>query len=409
MFIDFQTLKRILPNVIRARLPILIRARHGVGKSEVVKSLDTDVASILYPNEADRIKAFGKADYIYPVVERRASQMADAGDLMGLPKLTGETTTFLPMSWFYKACKEPCILFVDELDRGAQDVRQAFFEMSDSRKIAGHVLHPDTIIVACVNGGVGENAYQVGDMDPAEIDRWAVFDVRPTVKDWLDYSKDKVDPVIHDFIRNHNGHLEHSADHEVNKVYPSRRSWFRLNACLKGTDIIERATDQEKDASLELYHLSDAFVGQETAIAFQDFCKTIDKQITVEDILIKGKLVNVKKLEINQHMAIIEKFEEHPLLKTELDQSKLDNLGRYIFTIPPELAFKAWDVVTRSNATNGINLHLTVVDKKSVSGYLAKLNGHVDEGAAATTDESIKPDPTVAAVPETKPKAKKAK
>jgi len=384
MFVDFATLKKIVPHVIRAKLPILIRAKHGVGKSELVKEFDKDIAEILYPNKEDRIKAYGSADYVYPIVERRASQMADAGDLMGLPFQEGETTQFKPMKWFYEACIKPCLLFVDEVDRGNQEVRQAFFEMTDSRKIAGHALHPDTIIFACVNGGIGDNSYQVGDMDPAELSRWTVFDAKPSVGDWLDWGKNRMSVQVWDFIKQNNGMLEHNGEFEPNKVYPSRRSWARFNKSVADTDLLDCANEKEK--SMILFHLADGFLGNETAVAFQDFCKNFKKQVSVEDILIRGDFRVARKLEINQHMALIDKFGEHEIFRKPMadfnadgtvkqNHKAMDNLAQYLLIVQPELAMKIWEISTRFCPQNGIALHASVVNGQSISDYLAKLNG----------------------------------
>ena len=96
MAVDFKTFVAVAPHVARVRKPILLRGRHGVGKSCVV-----------YQTAA----AMG-----LPVVERRASQMTE-GDLVGLPVIQGEVTTFNPPDWFHQACNEPVALFLDEVDR----------------------------------------------------------------------------------------------------------------------------------------------------------------------------------------------------------------------------------------------------------------------------------------------------
>ena len=57
-------------------------------------------------------------------------------------------------------------------------------------------------------------------MDPAELDRYTVFDVEPTVEDWLAWGKDNVAALTWDFINNNRTHLEHAGDFEPNKVYP---------------------------------------------------------------------------------------------------------------------------------------------------------------------------------------------
>ncbi len=110
----------------------------------------------------------------------------------------------------------------------------------DSRKIFGNYLHPDTVVIAAVNGGEHGSQYQVGEMDPAELDRWTVFDVEPTTEDWLDWAKSNVATEVWDFINQNRSHLEHGEDFEPNKVYPSRRSWKRLNDCLESADMLGR-------------------------------------------------------------------------------------------------------------------------------------------------------------------------
>ena len=377
MFYDFAQIRKLLPIVIKSRLPILLRGPHGIGKSEVSQALAPLVASILEPDAKKRKTRFGNENYVYPIVERRASQMPDAGDLMGLPQLDGETTSFLPMKWFHQACIEACILHFDEVDRGCQDVRQALFELTDSRKLAGHRLHPDTIIIACVNGGQGDNAYTVGDMDPAELSRWTVFDVRPSHDDFMIYSKGKIQEIVWDFLKVNPAMLEHNGEFEPNKVYPCRRSWFRLDKALSfDLSLI-------KTASWELAALANSFIGHETAIAFHDFVKNYAKQVSIEDIIVRGDFKKAKKLEINAHMALIDKFELHELFKKELSKDQLDNLARYVFLVPPELAMKIWEVCTRLQPKNGLALHKSNVDGKSVGKYLAEINGAEAEKNAA--------------------------
>ena len=202
MAVDFKTFISVVPHVTAVRKPVLVRGRHGVGKSQVVYQFA------------------GHAGL--PVVERRASQMTE-GDLLGLPSTDGNVTSWNPPEWFKTACETPVVLFLDEVDRATPEVRQGIFELTDSRKLAGFTLHPETLIFAAVNGGEHGEQYQVGEMDPAELDRWTVFDVEPTIEDWLGWAKDNVHEVIWDFINQNHQHLEHSDDFEPNTVYPCLR------------------------------------------------------------------------------------------------------------------------------------------------------------------------------------------
>ena len=110
MAISFGTLNQILPILVTSKLPVLLRGRHGIGKSQVVFQLGKSIG--------------------LPVVDRRASQMTE-GDLLGLPKQNNESdvTEWCPPAWFKRACTEGVILFLDEVDRATLEVRQGIFEL----------------------------------------------------------------------------------------------------------------------------------------------------------------------------------------------------------------------------------------------------------------------------------------
>ena len=337
MAVDFKTFRTVAPHVIAVRKPVLLRGRHGVGKSEVVYQVANDLG--------------------LPVVERRASQMTE-GDLIGLPKTDGDVTSFCPPDWFQEACDNAVVLFFDEVDRAVTEVRQGLFELTDSRKLFGKRIHPDTVIIAAVNGGEHGSQYQVGEMDPAELDRWTVFDVEPTVEDWLDWAKSHVDGIIWDFVNQNRSHLEHAEDYEPNKVYPSRRSWKRLNDCLSSAGFL---TSDNMDSS-NIYHLSSAFVGMEAAVAFNDFAQNYERQVTVEMILDDGKVSKTSDFGINEHCALIEKMEASDTFKQELMADQILNLANYFVTLPSEAAMKLWTVLGKGDNSNVIGLHKSTSD-----------------------------------------------
>jgi midasin (ATPase involved in ribosome maturation) len=346
MAVDFKTFSSIVNHVTAVRKPVLLRGRHGIGKSTVVYQL------------ADKMGM--------PVVERRASQMTE-GDLVGLPIVEANSTKFNPPDWFKRACDEPVILFLDEVDRATLEVRQGIFELTDSRKLNGHRLHEGTLVFAAVNGGEHGAQYQVGEMDPAELDRWTVFDLEPSVEDWLAWASDSnISGITWDFINNNRAHLEHSDDFEPNKVYPSRRSWERLDECLRNASLLEAA-------SPSLYSLTAAFVGFEAAVSFNDFVQNYDRQVTIEDILDDGKFEKVADFGINDHTALIDKFEASNCFATELEQAKMNNLARYFIMLPSEVAMKLWAVLGNGEIQNTIKLHQAEVDGDHVSDYLVKI------------------------------------
>lgn len=351
MGITFKSLGKCLPHVVDIRKPVLLRSRHGQGKSTLVYDF------------AKEIKM--------PVVERRASQMTE-GDLLGLPKIDEDRTAWLPPDWLRQACLEPVVLFIDEIDRATMEVRQGFFELCDSRKIAGNHLHPDTLIFAAVNGGENTAQYQVGEMDPAELDRWTVFDLEPSVEDWLHWAKDNVELIVWDFINQNHVHLEHNSDFEPNKVYPSRRSWHRFSDCIQRGDLVKPGK-----TSPVLYNLACSFVGLEAATQFGDFVKNYKHQVTPENILDEGKFDLVKDFSINDHTSLVEKIVTQKHLQKKFTSKVSKNVVEYFNMLPSEVAMKFWTSIGIENSENLVkihnNIHMRLVKMLNEEGVIEKL------------------------------------
>jgi hypothetical protein len=376
--ISFKQFGTVAPHIIKSRKPIMGHGKHGIGKSELVYQLAPQAVHIL--GLADK---YGD-DYVFPVVERRASQMADVGDVIGVPEPEttehGRVTKFAPMTWFAQACSQPCILFFDEVDRANNDVRQSLMELTDSRKIAGHNLHPDTIVIAMVNGGSHDtnNSYQVSELDPAEHDRWWHVDLEPTVEDWINWANDNCHPMTVDFIRNNPAHLEHEGEIEPHKVYPSRRSWAHFDKCLQMAEL----TGEEifnGDSPL-IYFIGDGYVGKEASIAFKNYLEKYERVITVEDVLDNKK--DLSKLELNEANALIDKIADSDEFKSNMTDDRSDNLAKFVYGISAELAMKAWEKFTLANPDSVTSMWEKVVDTEenlTFGNYIAKIAGSVQD------------------------------
>ena len=205
-------------------------------------------------------------------------------------------------------------------------------------------------------------------MDPAELDRWTVFDVEPSVEDWLTWAKERVDVAVWDFINQNRNHLEHESDFEPNKVYPSRRSWERLNDCLVSASLIV-----EGETNPTLFNLATGFVGFEAAVALNDFVANYSKQVSITDIIDDGRIELTEDFGINDHNALVEKLEASGICNEEMKESQVQNLAAYFVTLPSEVAMKLWTVVGAGDNSNVILLHKTQVDGKPVSSHLVEL------------------------------------
>ena len=177
-----------------------------------------------------------------------------------------------------------------------------------------------------------------------------VFDLEPTVEDWLTWGKDNVSQVVWDFINQNRQHLEHNDDVEPNKVYPSRRSWDRFNKTVNDAGMLN-------EASPVLFQLATAFVGMEAGVAFNDFVQNYDRQVTVEDVM-EGKAPEMTKgfTDID-HVALVEKLENSDKLKEKLNDKEAANLFKYMANLPSEAFMKMWTAVGKMNQDNAITLH----------------------------------------------------
>ena len=326
---DFKTLSVVLSNILSAEdascnYPVMIRGRHGIGKSQVVYQL------------AEKLGM--------KVVERRASQMQE-GDLVGMPSQTPKVTdkgtevsSFNSFEWFVECCENPRILFFDEVDRGEQQVRQGIMELTDSRKLFGKVLHPNTIIIAAVNGGKHGTEYQVGEMDPAELDRWTIFDVEPSVDDWLDWASDKVNPLMWSFVNQNRDHLEHKEAFQPDEIYPSRRSVVRLDSVLTRAGLY---ANPKQNLDLVM-NIAMGFIGLGAAAAFREFVINYEDHLAAEDIVNNGRWEETKEWGVNEHLAMTSKLGNSGLLETELNRQQLVNVANYFVTLPSEVAAQFW-------------------------------------------------------------------
>ena len=129
---DIKTFKS-LASRLPAEMAILMRGPTGVGKSHLAKAL---------AEELDM-----------QFVDVRGSTM-DEAQVSGIPdfetsKVAGVATFCLP-SWYVRACREPVVLMLDELNRSMPQVMQSFFQVVLDRELGNNVdgeplrLHPNT-------------------------------------------------------------------------------------------------------------------------------------------------------------------------------------------------------------------------------------------------------------------------
>lgn len=336
---------------VAARMPpwtsILLRANHGVGKSKVVRQ----VAALLRKLLLER--GIIKSKEEFPVIDRRLSQMTE-GDMVGLPSTDGECTRFNPPDWYKRACCEPVVLFLDELNRATPEVMQAAFQIVLDRELNGWKLHAETRVFSAINAGA---AYTVNEMDPALLDRFFAIDLHPEVKDFLNWARDtdpeqggNLHPFVPDFIEqtakpDGTTWLYPAKNAQPGSVQPSPRSWEAVNRALEFANIIDKPEDEL------FYQMCLGFVGVEASIAFSDYCKTVDNRITGEELVNKYHQPRVrekvKRMGQGRQNDVVDQVVTYVIKDlTKLTQTQGDNIKQILLDLPDELRVSLWCKIT---------------------------------------------------------------
>jgi len=327
----FKTVAKNLP----PHIAVLMRGPTGIGKSQVTRSI------------ADELEL--------PFIDVRGSTMQE-GDVIGYPDLEamkrdGVSTFCLP-SWFIKATKEPCVLMLDELNRSMPGVMQGFFQIVLDRELGNDkdgnpiCLHPETRVFAAVNVG---NEYDVNDMDPALLRRFWVADLEPDVKGWMDWARENsLDEVLIEFVGQNPEHWRvDAAEVEPGSVCPNPASWHRLAQALEHCSW----TPSKVAGNIPngFYPLLTGFIGTEASIAFADFVKNYEKNITAEDVL-DGK-VDIEELKngpASMVTGLIDKLEHHSK-DNKWTKKQAKNVADFAKEMGGELMVQTFTAVQRAN------------------------------------------------------------
>ena len=180
---NIQEVKEILEIARSADDTVILQGKHGIGKSAIVREFSLDSGFYL--------------------TELFLSNQ-EVGDLIGYPVTENNIQKWSVPEWLHRMHEESkkgkhCILHLDELNRADPDVLQAALQLVLEGKIHEHSLpvldSRRTFIIASINPP-GEE-YNVHELDPALLDRFLLFKVKPDLEAFLDFcSKNSIDSRI---------------------------------------------------------------------------------------------------------------------------------------------------------------------------------------------------------------------
>lgn len=249
------------------RKSILLKGTHGIGKTEWVSGMAEKLGLKL--------------------VIWHASHAADAGDITGLPFRITETdaetgksyevTRFAKPQWMIQ--NKPVLLLLDEINRGLSIALNAIMQLTNNGTYDDISLPEGSRIFACINPEE-DGKYDVGTMDAAQLDRFAIYEFKPTVEEWLEWAVQKgLDSRVTGYIQSHPTNLDPYTNQELVKsvqgtdcgVLPSRRCWEQVSDTIKNGDK-ERAWEGTEGTKL-LTEIVAGLVGNGAALDFISYFK----------------------------------------------------------------------------------------------------------------------------------------
>lgn len=207
-------LRTSIPFLIQAGLVPNIIGKHGIGKSSVVAQFAKENGYSFHPFFL--------------------GQMADTGDILGLPEFDRDSNGKAISTSFIHPAKLPkkprSILFFDELNRASKDLLQAIFQLALEGTIHDYTLPEDSAIIMAMNPATDD--YSVLDFaDKAFADRFVHINLDPTHEEFHTYMTSRYGTsTVSEFLKQQTKLLEEDDLQPVTLdfVKPSRRSWDRL-------------------------------------------------------------------------------------------------------------------------------------------------------------------------------------
>ncbi|MCI8717556.1 MAG: MoxR family ATPase [Lachnospiraceae bacterium] len=251
-----EDLLEILLNIAPVR-PVFIWGAPGIGKSALVEQFAEEVG--------------------LPCVSLLGSQLAPE-DIIGIPKISGNTSEFLPPKMIAKT--EPYVLFLDELNACSQEVQKAFYSLIHEKRIGEYHLPEGSIIIGA--GNRAQDSAIVKTMSSALINRMFHVQMRADTRQWIKWAQHE---GIHLWVINY---LIQRPDHlfseppKTEEPFSTPRSWHMLSDALKEYGAGKRDISPETLRMLAYACLTPAHAGM-----FLAFTKNIRNQHMLDDIIAK--------------------------------------------------------------------------------------------------------------------------
>ena len=325
-------IKRVLlANIVSEKKDLaitpLISGKHGIGKSQMIKSVAKDLGGVCITVEGGTLKEgeitglpyqykdeSGNTRFRflpYYAVERIQSEQKRLFLLSGRPEtetpLSGDENRYAiedltpaqKLEALRSGSVRPVIIFIDEINRTENSVYKELMNILLTRSVNGYRFPWWVLFVGAMNPSTQNSLYATNEMDPAQLDRFLKIKVSDNPKEWLKYGKGAgISPEILSFIKDNPKCLSDN-DRELQdeeKPSPSPRGWDMVDTLLKSEPIVrEFFTDAENDPKTvekDMKALVSAKLGASIATMFFASMVTQAKAVTPEEIFADDEMLS---------------------------------------------------------------------------------------------------------------------
>lgn len=300
--------RALLANIVSEKKDLaitpLISGKHGIGKSQMIKSVAADLNGVCitieggtlkegeitglpyqYKDENGNVKFRFLPYYAVERIQneqknifmRSGKQLPDDIALLGDENryALDDISSAEKISLIRSGTVKPVIIFIDEINRTENSVYKELMNILLTRSVNGYDFPWWVFFVGAMNPSTQNSLYATNEMDPAQLDRFLKIKVSDNTREWIKYGKStRLSPDILNFIKDNPKCLS-SNDKELQddeKPTPSPRGWDMVDTLLKAEPALrDFFTDAENDPKVvekDMKNLVSAKLGPSVATMF---------------------------------------------------------------------------------------------------------------------------------------------
>lgn len=312
-------LSNIASNKQNLAITPLISGQHGIGKSQMIKSIAEDLGGTCITIEGGTLKegeitglpyqyenpdgSVGFSFLPYYAVERIQREekriFEESGKAISQNELAGSVNQYAlndltpqeRIEAIITGRIHPVFIFIDEINRTENTVYKELMNILLTRSVNGYEFPWWVLFVGAMNPSTQNSVYATNEMDPAQLDRFIKIKVTSSTPEWLSYGKKAgISQEILTFIKENPKCLapRSKALEDEEKPEPSPRGWDMVDSILSAEPLLRVFfTDKENDPKTvekDLKSLVSAKLGATIATMFFASRVSVDQPVDPETL-----------------------------------------------------------------------------------------------------------------------------